>query len=483
MGQNGRERKIYGKGDVLTLTVEDIGQDGEGIGRVDGYTLFVKDAVIGDTVQVCIMKAKKTYAYAKLEKVLAPSPFRVPTVCRFARQCGGCQIQALSYEKQLEYKKNKVKNHLIRLGGFTAEQIERAMEPIVGMDEPYHYRNKAQFPFGTDRNGKCITGFYAGRTHTIIANTDCALGVPENEKILQCVLNYMEESRVSAYDESAHRGLIRHVLIRKGFATGELMVCLVINGEKLPNQEKLIRSLINIHGMTSISVSINTERTNVIMGQKIKVIWGSSTITDTISRYEVGKRGTEFLPTGEEVTFHISPLSFYQVNPVQTAKLYSIALDYAGLTGKETVWDLYCGIGTISLFLAKAARKVYGVEIIPQAIEDARNNAACNHIENAQFFVGKAEEVLPREYEKNGVYADVIVVDPPRKGCDEKCLNTMLKMRPERIVYVSCDSATLARDLKILCEGGYELKRVRAVDQFAQTVHVETVVLLQRKDM
>ena len=235
--------------------------------------------------------------------------------------------------------------------------------------------------------------------------------------------------------------------------------------------------------MTSISVSITTERTNVIMGQKIKVIWGSSTITDTISRYEVGKRGTEFLPTGEEVTFHISPLSFYQVNPVQTAKLYSIALDYAGLTGKETVWDLYCGIGTISLFLAKAARRVYGVEIIPQAIEDARNNAACNHIENAQFFVGKAEEVLPREYEKNGVYADVIVVDPPRKGCDEKCLNTMLKMRPERIVYVSCDSATLARDLKILCEGGYELKRVRAVDQFPGTVHVETIVALHRTDM
>ncbi len=473
-------QRQYQKGDVLTLTIEDLGQDGEGIGRVDGYTLFVKDAVIGDTVQVSIMKAKKTYAYARLEKVLTPSPFRVEPKCQFARQCGGCQIQALSYEKQLEYKQNKVKNHLVRIGGFSNEQVETVMEPIVGMEQPYHYRNKAQFPFGVDKQGNIVTGFYAGRTHTIIANTDCALGIAENQLILEEILAYMKENQVSAYVESEHKGLLRHVLIRKGFASGELMVCLVINGTKLPKQEKLVERLTAIKGMTSISISVNKERTNVIMGKEIRLLWGQDTIQDTIRQCDAEK---DFAPTGTEVSFRISPLSFYQVNPSQTAKLYSLALEYAGLTGEETVWDLYCGIGTISLFLARSAKQVYGVEIIPQAIEDARRNAAENRITNAQFFVGKAEEVLPREYEKHQVYADVIVVDPPRKGCDEKCLETMLLMKPERIVYVSCDSATLARDLKVLCEGGYEMKRVRAVDQFAQTGHVETVTLLQKKNI
>lgn len=487
-----QENRKFQKDDTLEVTIEDIGHDGEGIGKVEGYTLFVKDAVIGDTVQVKIMKAKKAYAYARLEKVVTPSPFRVQPQCAYARQCGGCQIQALSYEQQLRFKEKKVRNNLIRLGGFEEAFINQVMEPIVGMEEPYRYRNKAQFPFGTDREGNCITGFYAGRTHSIISNTNCVLGVEENEEVLNCVLSYMKENHVSAYDEKIHKGLIRHVLIRKGFQSGQLMVCVVINGKSLPKQGKLIDDLIKIKGMTSISISINMEQTNVIMGKEVRTLWGSETITDTLQRYEVvsrkekdtesacGEVKTEFTATGESVTFCISPLSFYQVNPVQTEKLYSLALDYAGLTGTETVWDLYCGIGTISLFLAGHAAQVYGVEIIPQAIEDARKNAKLNHIENAQFFVGKAEEVLPREYEKNGIYADVIVVDPPRKGCDEKCLGTMLKMRPERIVYVSCDSATLARDLKFLCEGGYEIKRVRAVDQFAQTVHVETVVLMSR---
>lgn len=471
----------YKKDDLVTVTIDDIGHDGEGIGKADGYTLFIKDAVIGDTVSAKIMKAKKSYAYARLEKVLVPSPFRVEPECAYARQCGGCQIQPLAYKQQLLFKESKVKNNLIRLGGFPEALLEQVMEPVVGMETPYRYRNKAQFPFGHDKNGNIITGFYAGRTHSIIANTDCALGVTENKHILECVLAYMKENHVDAYDETVHKGLVRHVLIRKGFRSGQLMVCLVICGQKLPKEEKLIQKLIKIDGMTSISISINTEKTNVIMGKTVRTIWGSDTITDTIRRQRVTKDG-RFEATDEEVTFCISPLSFYQVNPVQTEKLYSLALEYAGLTGQETVWDLYCGIGTISLFLAKHAKQVYGVEIILQAIEDARGNAEKNHIENAQFFVGKVEEVLPREYERNGIYADVIVVDPPRKGCDEKCLETMLLMKPERIVYVSCDSATLARDLKVLCEGGYELKRIRAVDQFAQTVHVETVVGLQRKD-
>ncbi|NLL78428.1 MAG: 23S rRNA (uracil(1939)-C(5))-methyltransferase RlmD [Clostridiales bacterium] len=476
--------KQYQKDDLVTVTIEDIGNDGEGIGKVDGYTLFIKDAVIGDTVQAKIMKAKKSYAYARLEKVLAPSSFRAETRCMYARQCGGCQIQALSYEKQLLFKSNKVRNNLIRLGGFAVELIDRIMEPVVGMENPYYYRNKAQFPFGYDRDGNIITGFYAGRTHSIIANTDCALGVSENQTVLETVLSYMKQYRVRAYDEKKHSGLVRHVLIRKGFRSGQLMVCLVINGQKLPKEEKLIQELTKIEGMTSISISINTEHTNVIMGKTVRTIRGKDRIVDTLERYRIEEKNIEkFYMTGEQVTFHISPLSFYQVNPVQTEKLYSLALEYAGLTGRETVWDLYCGIGTISLFLAGYAKQVYGVEIIPQAIEDAKENARINGIYNAQFFVGKAEEVLPREYEKNGVYADVIVVDPPRKGCDEKCLETMLQMKPERIVYVSCDSATLARDLKILCAGGYELKRVRAVDQFPHTVHVETCVLLSHQQI
>lgn len=479
----------YQKNDLLTVTIEDMGTEGEGIGKVDGFTLFVKDAVIGDTVQVKIMKSKKHYAYARLEKVITPSPFRTQPKCQFHRQCGGCQIQSLSYEKQLEFKQSKVRNNLIRIGGFDETFIDGIMEPIVGMEEPYYYRNKAQYPVGTDKEGNVITGFYAGRTHSIIANTNCHLGVPENEIILNLILAYMKRNHVTAYDETTGEGLVRHVLIRKGFTGGEIMVCLVINKKLqkdphkatfLPAQDDLLQALATIKGMTGISVSINTERTNVIMGKEVYCIWGSPTIQDIIHVRDMQKEGYPF--TGQELTFKISPLSFYQVNPVQMEKLYSLALEYAGLTGRETVWDLYCGIGTISLFLATKAKQVYGVEIVPQAILDAKENAARNGIENAQFFVGKAEEVLPRKFEQEGIFADVIVVDPPRKGCDEACLNTMLQMKPERIVYVSCDSATLARDLKVLCEGGYQLERVRPTDLFGQTIHVETVCLLERKE-
>ena len=483
----------YQKNDLLTVTIEDIGSDGEGIGKVDGFTLFVKDAVIGDTVVAKILKSKKHYAYARLEKVITPSPFRVEPKCVYHKQCGGCQIQTLSYEKQLSFKQNKIRSNLIRIGGFAPEYIDACMEPIVGMEEPFHYRNKAQYPVGTDKEGNVITGFYAGRTHSIIANTDCALGAEGNREILESILDYMKENHVSAYDETTGQGVVRHILIRTGFTSGEIMVCLVINSKRLPNQEKLIGKLVTIKGMTSISVSINTEQTNVIMGNEIHTIWGSPTISDTIHVRDMKKPG--YPRTGEALTFKISPLSFYQVNPIQTEKLYSLALEYAGLTGEESVWDLYCGIGTISLFLSQKAKQVHGVEIIPQAIADARENARENHIENAFFYVGKAEEVLPAFYEERSpiggvdsdgtqqqamLHPDVIVVDPPRKGCDELCLQTMLKMKPERIVYVSCDSATLARDLKVLCEGGYEIQRIRGVDQFGQTVHVETVALLSK---
>lgn len=453
------------KNDIFTVQITDTGTEGEGIGKIAGFTLFVKDAVIGDTVQVKVMKAKKNYAYAKLEKVLVPSPFRVQPPCAFHRQCGGCQLQSLSYEKQLEFKQNKIRNNLVRIGGFEPEKIDACMEPIIGMEDPWHYRNKAQFPFGYDKEGNVVTGFYAGRTHTIIPNTDCALGVKENKEILEIILAYMKKYAVSAYEETTGKGLVRHVLIRKGFASGQIMVCLILNGKKLPEEQWLAEELWKIPGMTSVSVNVNTERTNVIMGKKVRVLKGEGKIEDAIG----------------DVVFRISPLSFYQVNPVQTRKLYGQALEYAGLTGEETVWDLYCGIGTISLFLAQKAKKVYGVEIVPEAIADAKENAVRNGITNAEFFVGKAEEVLPQMYEEEGVYADVIVVDPPRKGCDEKCLETMVRMRPERIVYVSCDSATLARDLRYLGGMGYEIGKWRGCDMFPGTGHVETAVLLERK--
>ncbi len=473
----------YEKNDMVTVTIEDVGMEGEGIGKIDGFPLFIKDAVVGDTVEAKIIKSKKNYAYARVEKVVTPSPFRVEPPCKSHRQCGGCQIQALSYDRQLAFKQDKVRNNLLRIGGFSEAEVDRVMEPVVGMENPLRYRNKAQYPFGTDRQGNPITGFYAGRTHSIIPNTECYLGREENREILQVILDYMKEYHVNAYDEETGKGLIRHALIRTGFYTREIMVCLVINykGKQesyLPRQDKLLEKLALIKGMTSVSVSINTERTNVIMGKEIHTIWGSDTITDKIRVRDTGKVDMPY--TGEELTFSISPLSFYQVNPMQTEKLYSLALEYAGLTGKESVWDLYCGIGTISLFMALRAKEVYGVEIIPQAIDDARQNAVRNHISNAEFFVGKAEEVLPAAYEKEESHPDVIVVDPPRKGCDEKCLDTMLKMAPFRIVYVSCDSATLARDLKLLCAGGYRLERVRPVDQFAHTVHVETICLLSK---
>ena len=451
----------YRKNDIVTLEIVDCGTDGEGIGKADGFTVFVKDAVIGDTVKAKIMKAKKNYGYGRLMEILKPSPYRVEPVCPSARQCGGCQLQAVSYEEQKVFKEKKLRGHLERIGGFH----DLPMEPLIGMDEPYHYRNKAQFPVGRNKEGRIITGFYAGRTHAIIENRDCTLGIPQNKDVLDRVIAHMEKYNIAPYDEMTGKGLVRHIFVRYGFFTGELMVCLIINGQELPHQKELIEKLCEIPGMTSISLNINKKRNNVILGEKVKTIWGQEFITDKIG----------------DISYEISPLSFFQVNPKQTWKLYSKALEYADLHGEETVWDLYCGIGTISLFLAQKARFVRGVEIVPAAIEDAKRNAKINNIENVEFFVGKAEEVLPREYEKNGVYADVIVVDPPRKGCDEMLLKTILKMQPKRVVYVSCDSATLARDLRFLCDNGYELKKVCGVDQFPQTVHVETVVLLSQQ--
>lgn len=455
------------KNEEFILTIEDMSEDGSGIGKQDGYIWFVKDAVIGDVIRAGAMKMKKSYGFARIIEVLTPSRNRVQPRCPVARQCGGCQLQAMDYRAQLQFKEKKVYNNLYRIGGLKDFKPED-MEPIIGMEDPWRYRNKAQFPFGTDKSGRIITGFYAGRTHSIIEQEDCLLGIEENKEILKIIKAFMEEYRADGlepYDEITHKGLVRHALIRKAFATGELMVCLVINGRRLPHSGELVKRLLSLPCMTSISFSINMESTNVILGTEVINLYGPGYIIDRIG----------------DIKYRISPLSFYQVNPGQTKKLYQTALEFAGLTGGETVWDLYCGIGTISLFLAQKAGKVYGVEIIPQAIDDARTNARLNNLKNVEFFVGRAEEVLPEQYEKNHITADVIVVDPPRKGCDPLCLDTIIRMSPERVVYVSCDSATLARDVKYLGENGYEVKRVRCCDMFGHSGHVETVALLVKK--
>ena len=466
------------KNDKFTLVIEDMSEDGAGIGKLDGYIWFVKDALIGDKIEASAMKMKKNYGFARLVRVIEPAPGRVEAKCPVARACGGCQMQELDYAEQLKFKEKKVYNHLKRIGNMANLYLSGedtgcdtgavVMEPIIGMEHPWRYRNKAQFPIGTGKDGYPIAGFYAGRTHSLIPvpGLDCMLGCEENKILLSIVLTFMREFKISAYDENLHKGLVRHVLLRKGFASGELMVCLVINGSKLPHAEVLVERL-KAAGVASVSLSVNKEKTNVIMGLEIINLYGPGYITDKIGNIE----------------YRISPLSFYQVNPVQTERLYGTALEFADLSGGETVWDLYCGIGTISSFLAQKAGKVYGVEIIPEAIDDARANAERNGIKNVEFFVGKAEEVLPEQYEKNQIYADVIVVDPPRKGCDSVCLDTILKMAPKKVVYVSCDSSTLARDVKYLCENGYEVKRVRPVDMFPMSGHVETVCLLSKGDI
>lgn len=449
------------KNQIVKVKIIDMNHDGEGVGKLDGYTLFIKDSVIGDFVEAKIIKAKKNYGYARLVNILEPSTYRVEPRCPVAKQCGGCQLQALDYSEQLRFKANKVKNNLERIGNLKHIKVH----PVIGMEEPYRYRNKAQFPVGVNKNGEIITGFYAARTHSIIEADHCDIGIEENAVILEKVKNFMKKNHIKPYDEESHKGILRHVLIRASFQSKEIMVCLVINGNTLSKGEELVESLRQVPGVKSICLNVNKDKTNVILGEKILPLWGDMFITDNIG----------------DIKYKISPLSFYQVNPIQTQKLYEKALEAAGLTGEEVVWDLYCGIGTISLFLARKAKKVYGVEIVPAAIENAKENALLNQIENVEFYLGKAEEILPKYYSEKKVYADVIVVDPPRKGCEESLLTTMLEMQPKRIVYVSCDSATLARDLKILSEGGYEVTDVWPVDMFPQTVSIENVVRLIKK--
>ena len=479
------------KNDEFTIDITDMSTDGEGVGHVeaDGTRLavFVKDAVVGDKARVRLIKLKKNYAYGRLMEVVTPGPDRVEPLCPLAAKCGGCSMMQLDYKKQLELKAKRVTDVLRRIGGI--EEPEKLFDGVKGMEQPFHFRNKMQFPVGLDRDGNVQIGFYAGRTHSIINMDSCVIGHPVNDYLIRHLRSWITENQEKTgrfvYDEEEHKGLVRHILTRIGFTTGELMVCLVINGRRLSDvkseaaelESRLVSVLTNAVDeynavsdekvvLSSVVLNINTDKTNRILGDEVRTLYGRDYIEDVL----LGN------------TFRISALSFYQVNPVQTANIYNKAIEYAGLTGSETVWDMYCGAGTISLSLAKHAGKVFGVEIVEQAIADAKKNAERNDITNAEFYVGDAGDVVGEIYEsgKPGCYADVVVVDPPRKGLSGKLIDTVVSMSPDRIVYVSCDPATLARDIKLFSEKGYALQRAVSFDNFCHSNHVETVVAIQR---
>lgn len=447
------------KNEHYEIEIMDIGEGGEGIGKINDFTLFIPGVLIGDVIEVRILKVKKSYGYGKLVRIIKLSPFRQEVACELAEKCGGCQLQHMQYQAQLDWKQKKVENCLKRIGKL--EDI--VVEPTLGMTEPFRYRNKAQYPIRKE-NGKVQMGFFASRSHRLVPLSDCVIQHQDNAGIMKIVKDFLEDNSISIYDEQTHKGLVRHLVIRTGYHSNEIMVCLVINGKSLPHSELLVTALQTISNVTSIILNHHTEKSNVILGNQCTVIYGKETITDHIG----------------SLKFNISPLAFFQVNPLQTEVLYKKALEYVGLTGEEIVWDAYCGIGTISLFLAQKAKKVYGVEIVPQAIENAKANAELNGISNVEFFTGKAEEIIPKCYEQ-GIVADTIVVDPPRKGCDEKLLQTLKEMAPSKIVYVSCDPATLARDLAYLTkEAGYQVDKVQPIDMFPSTTHIECCVSLKK---
>ncbi len=449
------------EGESYLVKIEDIGDSGEGIGKIDGFTVFIDDAVPGDKAIVNLDKVKKSYAKGRIVEFIEQSSYRIDPKCPIAKECGGCQIQYIDYEKQLDIKKNTVTSAIERIG-----KLENVIiHDIIGMEKPYRYRNKAQFPIGIDKESSII-GFYKKGTHDIVDTQGCKIQHEINDKIVKVMKKIIDEKGLSVYDEQTGKGLLRHILTRVSFSTGDIMLVIVTNGNELPYKDYITEELVkNLPKIKSIIHNINAKKTNKVLGFKCNTLYGDDKIIDYINDFK----------------FEISPLSFFQVNPMQTEVLYEKALEYAKLNGNETVIDLYCGIGTISLFLANKAKKVYGIEIIDAAIEDAKRNAQINDINNAEFHVGKAEELMPKLY-NDGVRPDVVVLDPPRKGCDEVVLKTIADMNPERIVYVSCKPSTLARDLKILDELGYRTVEVQPVDMFPHTTHVETVVLMSRVD-
>lgn len=445
-------------GEQYKITIEDLGHNGEGIGRVDGFTVFVDGGIPGDIVLAKIQTLKKNYAVGKILEIIESSSDRIKPVCSLSSICGGCQIMHMDYQAQLEMKRKRVKENIQRIG-----KIDTIVHPTIGMDNPYEYRNKAQIPVGIV-DGKSILGFYKRGSHDIVGTDNCRIQSAINTDVIQIIKKYIDDNKVSVYNEKTRKGLIRHIVTKVGFTTGEVMVVIITNGNELPFKEELIMALKKkISGLKSVIHNINDKNTNVIFGKETKVIFGEDKIVDYIG----------------DLKFNISAHSFYQVNPVQTKVLYGKALEYANLTGSENVFDIYCGIGTISLFVAKKAKQVWGVEVVQTAINDAKENAVINNINNAEFYVGKAEDIVPKLY-KQGIKADVVIVDPPRKGCEQSVLETIVNMNPERVVYVSCNPATLARDLAFLDENGYKVIEVQPVDMFPHTAHVECVAKIFR---
>ncbi|MED3622655.1 23S rRNA (uracil(1939)-C(5))-methyltransferase RlmD [Neobacillus thermocopriae] len=445
------------KNDYIDVEFTDLTHDGMGVAKYEGYPIFVSNGLPGEKAKVKVIKTGKSYGVGRLIELYERSPYRVDISRDEKHKYGGCQLEHLNYKGQLKYKENQVRQVLSRIGKL--EDV--VIHPILGMEEPLYYRNKAQVPVG-EKDGKLIAGFFKPRSHEIVDTDESVIQLPEVNEAIQVVKEICRELRIPAYNEEAHKGVLRHIMARYGKQTGELMVVLITRTEEIPNKNRLVKEIVaRLPKVKSIVHNVNAKRTNVILGEKTKVLWGNDVIYDYIG----------------DVKFAISTLSFYQVNPVQTKVLYEKALEYADLSGEENVIDAYCGIGTISLFLAQKARKVFGVEVVKEAIEDARKNAALNGMTNVEFAVGEAEVVIPKWY-KEGNTADVLVVDPPRKGCDAALLQTIIDMKPKKVVYVSCNPATLARDLRILEDGGYKTMEVQPVDMFPMTTHVECVAQL-----
>lgn len=447
------------KNQEYEIQIDNIGVNGEGIGRINDFTMFIPGALPGEKVKIKAIKVGKSYGYGKLLNIIETSPDRVEPLCPYVHRCGGCQLQHISYPMQLKLKRQLVIDAVERIGKLKNPRVL----DTIGMQDPWYYRNKMQFPVGLIKD-KLAIGFYAPRSHNIIDMNSCYIQHPVNDIIIKVVRKYMDDFKITPYDEKSHQGTIRYIVSKVGFRSGQIMVIIVTNGDELPYKKELINEICNkIPGVSSIIQNIKLENTNVIFGNKNIVLWGEDHIIDWI----------------DDLKFRISPMSFFQVNPFQTPILYEKAVEYAGLTGKEKVIDAYCGIGTISLFMAKKAEKVYGIEIVPQAVEDAKTNAIENNIHNAQFYTGEAEALIPKMV-REGLKFDVAVVDPPRKGCDAKLLDALVQAQPDRIVYVSCNPATLARDLAYLGERGYGVVEIQPVDMFAQTAHVECVTLMSR---
>ena len=446
------------KNDEIELNIDALTSEGSGVGRYNGLAVFVNDTVPGDKIIAHIIKRSKSYAVGIVAEIIEPSPSRIESDCPHSKKCGGCSFRNMTYDEELKYKLSRVNDSLERIG-----HLDIKAEEIIGADSVDNYRNKAQYPVSIC-DGELFAGFYAYKSHRIIPCSDCRLQPEEFEKGIKAFEKWVESADVASYDEKTGRGLLRHIYFRKGFATGEIMVCAVINGDSIPKADLLVKLLKeSLPELKSVVININKSKTNVILGKTSKAIWGSDTISDVL----LGRR------------FVISPNSFYQVNHSQCERLYKKAREYAGLTGSEVLLDLYCGAGTIGLTMAEGAKQLVGIEIVPQAVENAKINAELNGITNAKFICADAAKgaLILR---KDGINPDVVILDPPRKGCDKALLDTVEQMSPKKIVYVSCDSATLARDLEILKNKGYITQRVTAVDMFPRTPHVECVVLISK---